>query len=242
MSLRKFYPLFLISLAIALFIFASYFLLQTGILRFNYPDHSKFPIRGIDVSHHQKHINWLQVSKQSLKFAYIKATEGGDFKDPLFSSNWQQAKKFGLATGAYHFFTFCKSGKVQAENFIETVPYEANALPPVIDIEFGGNCSKRPSANELETQLVIYISLLQSRYKKVPVIYVTKEAYQEFILGKYKNIPIWIRDIYFQPVLPKNRKWTFWQYANRGRIKGISTPVDLNVFHGTATQFSKLIE
>jgi len=65
MGLRKFYPLFLISFAIALFIFASYLLLQTGILRFNYPDHRKFPIRGIDVSHHQKHINWLQVSKHT---------------------------------------------------------------------------------------------------------------------------------------------------------------------------------
>jgi len=30
--------------------------------------------------------------------------------------------------------------------------------------------------------------------------------------------------------MPDGRAWTFWQYADRGRISGIEGPVDLNVF------------
>jgi lysozyme len=40
------------------------------------------------------------------------------------------------------------------------------------------------------------------------------------------------RDIIMPPSIGE-RKWSFWQYCNRGRIKGIDTFVDINVFSGT---------
>ncbi|TIP02222.1 MAG: lysozyme, partial [Mesorhizobium sp.] len=42
------------------------------------PDRSEFPIRGIDVSHHQGRIDWPRVAADDVVFAIIKATEGGD--------------------------------------------------------------------------------------------------------------------------------------------------------------------
>ena len=214
--------------------------LYSGLLRFNYPDWNEYPVRGLDVSHHQKQIDWKTVSMQGFKFVYIKATEGGDFKDPRFAFNWREARAQGLATGAYHFYTFCRPGRIQAVNFITTVPYSTDSLPPAVDLEFGGNCSRRPNATALQTQLKIYLSMLRAHYKKTPVIYVTKEAYRKYIHGRYRSIPIWIRDIYFEPVLPEKRRWTFWQFANRGRVDGIDTPVDLNVFRGNTAQLLKL--
>ena len=43
-----------------------------------------YPIQGFDVSHHQKEIQWQQISPEKYNFVYLKATEGGDFKDTLF--------------------------------------------------------------------------------------------------------------------------------------------------------------
>jgi lysozyme len=66
----------------------SYFL---GYVRFNYPAREQFPVRGVDVSHHQGDIDWQLLKSERVVFAYIKATEGGDFKDPRFRINWEGA-------------------------------------------------------------------------------------------------------------------------------------------------------
>ena len=216
-------------------------LLYTGILRFNYPGKREFPIRGIDISHHQKKIDWEKLRSEEIHFVFMKATEGGDWKDPLFLENWQQAEQAGFVRGAYHFFTFCRSGKDQARNFIETVPNEPITLPPVIDLEFGGNCQARPSKQTILQELKDYIYEVEQVYQAAPMIYVTDAAYETYISGEFEQNAIWIRDIFKRPDLPDGRTWTFWQYSNRGRLDGIETPVDLNVFRGDAAVFRHLL-
>ena len=117
----------------------AFFAYTHGVFRFNYPSASSFSSEGIDVSHHQGEIDWPSIPKERISFAYIKATEGGDWKDKNFLSNWNGAKQAGLKVGAYHFFTLCRNGKTQARNFIDYVPNESSMLAPVIDLEYVGN-------------------------------------------------------------------------------------------------------
>src|SRR5919106_2541264 len=51
---------------------------------------------GIDVSAHQDIIDWRRVAADGITFAYIKATEGGDFTDDRFEENWRGAQDTGL--------------------------------------------------------------------------------------------------------------------------------------------------
>lgn len=215
-------------------------LLYKGCLRFNYPSDAEFPIKGIDVSHHQKEIDWSKIKEQKIKFAFIKATEGEDFKDNKFGHNWAMAKENGIDVGAYHFFTFCKRGEVQARNFIETVLYEPNSLPPVIDLEYGGNCKLNKSKQEVLAEIERLEALLFDRYKKRPILYVTEEFYQDFLVGSFLQNPIWIRSVFRRPKVLVGRSWLFWQYANRGHLKGINTYVDLNVFNGDEEAYEEL--
>src|SRR6476620_6575337 len=83
-----------------------------------------YGVIGIDVSNHQGDIDWSALAGSNVAFAYIKATEGGDFRDKRFQLNWEGAKKAGITRGAYHFFTQCRPGAEQAKNFIATVPRE----------------------------------------------------------------------------------------------------------------------
>lgn len=216
-------------------------LFYQGILQFNSPSLEQYPIQGIDASHHQKGINWEQVQEQNIQFAFIKATEGGDFKDSKFVENWEGALAAGIDVGGYHFFTFCKSGREQAANFIATVPLNPLALPPVIDLEFGGNCALKISTEAVLAELDTLQQLLQQNYQKKPIFYVTKAAYQQFLKGRFPAHGIWIRDIYGEPVL-EDREWLFWQYANRGHLKGIEGYVDLNVFRGNREAYQLLLE
>src|SRR5689334_22820411 len=65
--------------------------LSRGWWRMNYPDPERFPVRGIDVSHHQGLIDWPTVAGEPhLAFVYVKATEGGDWTDPRFAENWRE--------------------------------------------------------------------------------------------------------------------------------------------------------
>ncbi|MCC2096979.1 MAG: glycosyl hydrolase family 25, partial [Hyphomicrobiales bacterium] len=66
-----------------------------------HPNH--FPIHGIDVSKYQGDIDWNAVRASGVKFAWIKATEGGDHADERFLQNWNAAKAAGVPRGAYHF-------------------------------------------------------------------------------------------------------------------------------------------
>ncbi|GAK60789.1 glycoside hydrolase family 25 [Candidatus Vecturithrix granuli] len=216
-------------------------LFSTGILRMNYPDSQRFPVRGIDISHHQQTIDWQKLRQEQIQFVLIKATEGGDFKDRLFLENWRKAKEAGFIRGAYHFFTFCRPGKEQAQNFIDTVPVEPGTLSPVIDLEFGGNCQTRPSRASLLQELIEYIAAIEQVYGQTPVLYVTYEAYNVYLTGELEQLALWIRDIFWHPRLPDNRAWRFWQYSNRGRLQGIPTYVDLNVFHGSTEEFKRFI-
>ena len=42
----------------------------------------EMPIQGIDVSYWQGDVDWQEVDDAGVRFAYIKATEGGDRLDP----------------------------------------------------------------------------------------------------------------------------------------------------------------
>lgn len=223
--------------------------LQRGWWRLTHPDPSRFPVWGVDVSHHQGSIDWPAVaSEPHLAFAYIKATEGGDWTDPRFEENWSEARRAGFRVGAYHFFTFCRPPLEQARHFLAILPREAgqpreaSMLPPAVDLEFGGNCRRTPDAPSLRGELADWLHAVEEALGSRPVIYVTAEAYDAFLDGSdlVDRYPIWIRDIWAEPRLPDGTRWVFWQFANRGRVRGIGTFVDLNVFAGSRASFGQL--
>lgn len=218
------------------------YLLYNGFLRFNYPSYSEYPVQGIDVSNHQQEIDWSKLDKKRVKFALIKATEGGDFKDKSFAKNWERARAQGIIVGAYHFFTFCRSGREQAENYIESVPVLPNTLPPAIDLEYSGNCKLTKTKEELLQDIDTFICIVERHYQKKVLIYVLDNFYNEFLVGKYPENPLWLRDVYRKPLISENRVWTFWQYSNRGRLDGIEGFVDLNVFNGSRKEFQSLLK
>lgn len=213
-------------------------LFNGGWIRFNYPRSAQYPVQGIDVSHHQGQIDWAQVAKAPhIKFAIIKATEGGDYRDPQFGANWRAAGAAGLLRGAYHFFTFCRAGIDQARNFLAAAEFARDSLPPIVDLEFGGNCNRVPTQPELAAELSAFLTAIAARDGRKPIFYATAEFRDAYLgNGRMQLLPhhLWIRDLFAAPPGTPCADWTMWQYANNGRVPGIATPVDLNAFCGTA--------
>ncbi|RAS82315.1 GH25 family lysozyme [Priestia endophytica] len=202
-----------------------------------------YPVKGVDVSAYQGEIDWKTLAKQDVDFAFIKSTEGSSHVDQHFENNWKEAKGTPLRTGAYHFFSFDSSGVTQAQNFIKTVPREEGSLPPVIDVEFYGDKKKNPpDRNKIEKELQTMVKKLEEHYKQHVILYTTKEAYDLYIKGSFKQCDIWIRDVFTKPSLSDKRTWTFWQYTDREKLEGYDGAekfIDVNVFNGSEKEFEK---
>ena len=112
----------------------------------------------------------------------------------------------------------------------------------MVDIEFYGDKEKNlPSREEKGIILKELLRELEKYYGQKPIIYATLASYELYIEGEYEDYPIWVRDVTGYPVLDNGRKWTFWQYSNRGRLRGFESEekyIDLNVFNGIFEEFT----
>jgi lysozyme len=199
-----------------------------------------YDVIGVDVSNHQGDIDWRSLAAGGIAFAYIKATEGGDFRDGRFRKNWDGAKAADMPRGAYHFFTQCRSGAEQAANFIRTVPKEAGVLPPVIDAEHMGPCTSRPPVADIKGEILAFMDLVEAHYGKRPFVYVTREFNQAYLDGHLAAENFWVRSLFLPPAI-RRANWLLWQYHHRGRRPGINGPVDLNAFRGSKSEFAALL-
>lgn len=201
-----------------------------------------YSIHGIDVSKYQSMIAWDEVKAMKVKniqlgFAFIKATEGIGNTDPHFKRNWKKAKDNAVIRGAYHFFIASKDGRMQAENFIDKVELEQGDMPPVLDVEqLNGTTSA-----QLRKEIKKWLGIVENHYKVKPIIYTNVDFYSRNIGTEFDSYPLWVAH-YYQPEQPRiNRGWIFWQHSDEGRVNGIVSKVDFNVFNGDSTEFKNLL-
>lgn len=181
---------------------------------------------GVDVSHHQGEIAWGKVADDGIAFTYIKATEGGDFVDESFERNWEGASAAGLDHGAYHFFTLCRPGEVQAENFLRTVPDGEGTLPPAVDLELAGNCSERPDRAWVERELGTFLDMVEAASGETVVLYIGDDFESHYGMREQLERPIWHRRVLIRPDV---EDWWIWQIHGYASVDGIDGGVDLNI-------------
>jgi lysozyme len=197
-------------------------------------------LAGVDVSRHQGLIDWRALAATDVRFAYIKATEGADYVDDRFADNWTRAAAAGLKRGAYHYFTLCKPGAAQAANFIRTVPREAGALPPAVDLEHKGPCREGPTLANVDDQIRALLGALEAYYGVRPILYTTRE-FHDAHLATFAGERFWLRSLYARPDF-RARDWILWQHHNRAHRAGIAGPVDLDAFRGDEASLAQITE
>lgn len=204
------------------------------------------PVHGIDVSRYQRRIDWASVAAAGKRFAYIKATEGGDHVDSFFLENWVGAQRAGLSRGAYHFMSWCRPVADQAAWFRQVVPQDPGALPPVLDLEWNPTsrtCPQRVSREKAHAMIQIMLDAMAQHTGKRPVIYTDINFHRDVLDGELSDYPHWIRSTAAEPhVRYGDRRWTMWQYTTTGRVPGISGDVDRNAFYGSETDWAKFVQ
>lgn len=194
-------------------------------------------LQGVDVSHHQKEIEWdTVIARQNLDFAFVKATEGHNHFDTLFCHNWENLRRLGIRRGAYHFFRAYGCGYEQAQNFLQTVEMEPGDLAPVLDIERTDGIAPEIMIEEAR----IWLDIVESNLGIRPIIYTNQFFYETYLAGHFENYPLWIaRYSDESPLLTTGKRWNIWQYSNEGCLDGISKKVDLNIFPGNLAMLDR---
>lgn len=202
-----------------------------------FPTPADYEVSGIDVSRYQGDIDWNSVRAGGVRFAWIKATEGGDRVDEKFAQNWAAAKAAGVPRGAYHFAYWCRPMEEQAAWFTANVPNDPDALPPVLDVEWNGQsktCARRLPRDVAIAQMKIMLAAMEHAYGKKPVIYTSIDFHRDVMQGEFTDYPIWVRSVkYYPSVKYGNRHWHFWQHTAEGHVPGIRGNVDRNAFNGS---------
>lgn len=202
-------------------------------------DRNKYPIVGIDVSAHNGDIDFNKVKADGYSFVFIKASEGEDYQDSKFSTNYEKARRAGLKVGAYHFFRKKTDGLNQAKNFLEMVGGRKLDLPLVIDVEDWSN-DDQIKDERTQKHLDAMLDNLRSRGHKV-MIYTNGDGYKKYIKNGQININLWLCS-FKQPDRIRHIPHQMQQYSHWGRVKGIWGDVDLNVFNGNEQQWLKWLE
>lgn len=206
-----------------------------------------FPIHGIDISRWQNEIDWPAARAAGTKFAFIKATEGGDHLDPNFNRNWRGAKAAGIPRGAYHFVYWCRPAHEQAQWFVQHIPNDPDALPPVLDLEWNGHsrtCPRKVSKPLALEKIRLMLDELERHTGKRPIIYTDITFHKDILEGEseFDRYPFWLRSVAAEPQERyTDRRWTFWQYTTTGRVPGIRGDVDRNVFYGDARAWQQFL-
>lgn len=186
--------------------------------------------KGIDVSHWQPLIDWGKVKKEGIAFAYLKATEGCCFTDLMFKKYYHDARLLEIKTGFYHFarFTNCKEAEQEAHYFIQAVKNYPVDLPYVLDLEV---CPLKMERRALSSAARYFLETVKTELRN-PVMIQTNTAFaREHLDSSLSVYPLWIA--HYGVVKPEENgiweNWALFQYTNKGKIKGIVGPVDMNV-------------
>lgn len=177
----------------------------------------------IDVSEFQGKIDWAKVKSDGVVGAIIRYADG-DYLDPDFKYNMENAKANGLHVGAYIFSrakTKAGSEKEATRLFNACKPY-APDLPLYIDLE-DSKLSKY--ANTVAQAFIAKIKALGGKAGVYANLnwwnnYLAKTAPLSFAMW----LADWGNTIHYKP---KNYVG-MWQYSSSGKVKGISGRVDMN--------------
>ena len=188
-----------------------------------------YAVHGIDVSSYQGHIDWAEVSRHQVKFAFIKATEGITLRDSRFRRNWRATQQAGIHRGAYHYFQPTYDGAQQANLFTRTVPLAPGDVPPVLDVEH----AEFHDVAVMRRNVAIWLRLVERHYGVRPILYSNYSYYQRYLAGHFDEYPLWLAHYEVeQPSLPRE-KWIIWQHSDEAYVPGIRGTVDFNVFQGS---------
>lgn len=203
----------------------------------HYEDDEYYSITGIDISSHQKDIDFNKVKEAGISFVYIRCgyrgySEGIIHEDSYFKKNYDAAKAAGLDVGVYFF-----SQAIDEKEAIDEAYFVKDMLKGldidlavVYDLESIDYDESRIDELEIteKTSCAVAFASKIEEFGYQPMIYTNLEwANYHYDLKQIMNYDIWYAQYNDEPDFPYQYK--IWQYTDKGTIYGIDVETDINM-------------
>lgn len=206
---------------------------------------------GVDVSKWQRPggvaLKWDEVAASGQKFAFIKATDGVEGDQKYFLEDSIAAAKAGLYVGSYHKAHPDRSATAQADQYVEALQQRDEqistdkTLPPVLDIELDNGLNP----TQLQKWTKDFLERVEEKTGETPMIYTYRWFWQNPMGNStdFTDYPLWLAA--YEDSAPTSlpggwESMAFWQRSSTGRVDGIPTNVDEDVFNGTDAELQQL--
>ena len=192
-------------------------------------------LRGIDVSAYNTVTNYQEVAKEGIRVAILRITEKGHAVDPTFERNDKGFREAGIKTGVYKYSYALNVSQAQEEarKVLGVLKGRTLDFPVFYDMEWS-------------QQRIL------SKGELTDIVKAFREVIVEggYSFGIYCNLD-WYRNVldtkalpydYWLAAYPYNDRGVIveslrpsvgigWQYSSKGRLKGITGDVDMDVFY-----------
>ena len=197
--------------------------------------------RGLDVSAHQKEIDWTRVAAAGMEFAMIRAgyrgyTLGAINKDAYFDYNIQSALANGLEVGVYFYSQALtpQEAETEAYQLLEWMKGYDVTYPVVFDweeVDRDDSRSQGTPGNTVTACALAFCKVIEEA-GYTPMTYGSpSKIYKGGLALQYlQDYPFWLAH-YTRDTAPTSFRYHYdmWQYSSTGHVDGIEGNVDLNI-------------
>ena len=193
--------------------------------------------KGVDCSRWQGTIGWQKVKDSGVEFAFIKASQGTTWKDPIFEQNKAGTRRVGVLPGYYHFATLQDPIK-EADWFLKCVGDIRENELLALDAETGQTpewCRK-------------FLDRVTAKVGFKPLIYAPVGNGANWTAVSSGDYGLWVARYglntgsipwLFKPRIGPWKFYVIWQYTSRGRVPGIVGNCDLDLCNASLEVLKK---
>lgn len=197
---------------------------------------------GIDVSEHQKTIDWEQVATTGVDFAFVRignrgASQGQLRIDDYFLENVVGASAAGIQTEGYFFSQALTEAEAEEEAVLAVQQaQEANSQGASIaviafdhePVEIEGARANALSPEQLTANARTFCTAVEAAGFS-SAVYGNRKSLFKLSEELRSNVTVWLAE-YNVPTPTAPLDFRIWQYSCTGTVPGISTDVDLNIW------------
>ncbi len=194
---------------------------------------------GIDVSSHQKEIDWNAVAKSGVDFAIIRVgyrgygSAGSINPDEYFEANINGALENGIKVGVYFFSQAIteEEAREEAEFTLDMISGYDITYPVIFDWEHIVNVESARTYYyqdfDVSSFANAFCDVIIKAGFSTTVYFNPSAGYLIYDVDSISDHTFWLAE--YDDVPSFYYKFIIWQYTNKGTVPGIEGSVDLNI-------------
>lgn len=192
---------------------------------------------GVDVSTHQKDIDWQAVAEDGIDFAMLRLghrgySEGGLFLDQTFEQNLRGALDAGLEVGVYFFSQAVtpEEAEEEADYVLSVLDGQELRFPVAFDWESIPGDEARTDGLDgaaMTRCAAAFCERIKDAGYRPAVYFNQTQGYLHYDLRDLTDYDLWLAEYSGAPDFYYH--FDLWQYSHTGRVSGIQGDVDLDL-------------